>query len=68
MRKNLLKKNLVEEIIKFFGVSVVPSQSLCFGEKLPMNNCVMCDGRDGIKNGQRNLVLGGSKALEVETS
>ena len=67
--KNLLKKSLGEEIItSFFGASVVPSQSLCFWEEVPMNNYVTCDDQDGIKNGQRNLVLGRSKTLEVKTS
>ena len=55
--ENLLKKSLGEEIItSFFGASVVPSQSLCFWEENPMNNCGMCDDQDGIKNGQKTLI------------
>lgn len=70
--KNLLKKNLVKEILtSCFGASVVPSQRLYFLEEIPMNNFVMCDDQDGIKNGQKehsSLGVGRSKTLEVKTS
>lgn len=69
MRENLLRKNLVEEVItSFFGASNVPSQSLCLGKEILLNTSGMCDDRDGIKNRQRNLFLGRLKTLEVKSS
>ena len=68
MRKNLVKKKLFEKIIKpFFEASNVPPQSLFLRGEALLNNCRMFNGQDGIKNMVRNLFLGGSKMLGVET-
>jgi hypothetical protein len=68
VKKKLIEKKIDEEKIKsFFEASDIPSQCLFFWELILLNNCIMCDEQDIIKNRQRNLVLSRSKKLEVET-